>query len=660
MAIDATDWTITRSTGNIRYTGDDHGGASPTYATVIELRRWLGQLSDDESPADPSDELAIYDEDPADRLGTDNIIRLKGIYNIDDGAAEHLYDGSIIQGSGDTETIYDGFVNFGNADAIQIIQNGAVLSDDWWNLAAGGGVNPDATAGISHRFMLKVKELGVDIDGRRIVGTARTFLYTYGEFKVNGTSRGNNTLALSEALDLNNETAIGTVAGWTGITLTTEGYAAIDVNNDGTDEDYYSEWNTNQPTRSINDFYERMKWLTRDGSASTLYGLNGELFRGITHSIDYDTEVGGGLTEGGLAVWGTTIEYDTELSSGLTVGENYIFSGGARGQLLALDDDGAVGHCIFGLSDTTAIADSETFVRADGTANDGASTVGAATGEGDVWGAGVILAKDTGNAAIHIQILKGTAPTDGVIMTDASLAGVFDFDVTVTATVDTTVTERDISTPFIGSSTGTSIVGAYGVGIEYLDLKAADKVTPLEDTVKSPPDNQTFEVSGVEVGEDRILVAPWDGTSTDSEGFPAIDIDQLSLSTTLSTAGEVAVVVSTAIPTDTPGSGVIRVELDDGNYRYQAYTSWTGSTFTIAATDYTGGNIATSGNNVYIAYIDKLAASDPETFTATYIGDRTLVAIVRDGGGTPIKQYISQATFNSGGGGAVVTRTSDL
>ena len=33
------DWSIERSTGNIRYIGDDHGGASPSYATVIEVHR---------------------------------------------------------------------------------------------------------------------------------------------------------------------------------------------------------------------------------------------------------------------------------------------------------------------------------------------------------------------------------------------------------------------------------------------------------------------------------------------------------------------------------------------------------------------------------------------------------------------------------------------
>ena len=64
----------------------------------------------------------------------DNIITLINGYNITDAEAEHLYDGSIIYSDGDE--IYDGIVNFGNSDVqVQVIQNGAVLSDDWWNLA---------------------------------------------------------------------------------------------------------------------------------------------------------------------------------------------------------------------------------------------------------------------------------------------------------------------------------------------------------------------------------------------------------------------------------------------------------------------------------------------------------------------------------------------
>ena len=82
------DWTITRASGNIRYIGDDHGVGDESYATVIELHRALQALADDASSTG-DDELAIYDLDSSAR-STDNIIRLKGAYNITDVEAEHL------------------------------------------------------------------------------------------------------------------------------------------------------------------------------------------------------------------------------------------------------------------------------------------------------------------------------------------------------------------------------------------------------------------------------------------------------------------------------------------------------------------------------------------------------------------------------------------
>jgi len=285
------DWSIDATTGDIRYIGDDHGGASPSYVEVIELHRWAQDLADDESWSG-DDEMDITILTPSDR-STDNIITLLDhsasggpTFNIDDASAEHLFDGSIIQSSGDT--IYDGIVNFGNVDKIQIIQNGAVIVDDWWNLAAGGGLNSDTSAGISHRFMIKVRDAGADIDGRRLVGTSRRWLYTSAEFGINGTSRGNNVLALSESSDLNNASTEAAVAAFT-ITNTTEGYIGLDISGDGSDEFYYSQWDLD--VHDANDLYEYGKYLTREGSSETLYGLNGELFRGITHEIDIDTNM---------------------------------------------------------------------------------------------------------------------------------------------------------------------------------------------------------------------------------------------------------------------------------------------------------------------------------------------------------------------------------
>jgi hypothetical protein len=275
MTIVDTDWSINRATGDIRYIGDDHGGASPSYATVIEFHRFLQDLADDASSVG-DDEVDITDENPSDR-STDNIITLLGSYNIDDEASEHLYDGSVVQADG--AIIYDGIVNFGNAGiTIQILQAGKVLADDWWN--SNGGLNADADQGISHRFMIKVRNAGFDIDGRRLLGIARTYGNIYSEFSINGTARGNNVLALSDTTDLNNQKTASEVAGFNNITNLTEGYVLLDADNDTVDEPYYSEWDYD--TRSVNDFYEYMKFRTRDGAASGLYGLPGELFRGIT------------------------------------------------------------------------------------------------------------------------------------------------------------------------------------------------------------------------------------------------------------------------------------------------------------------------------------------------------------------------------------------
>jgi len=575
MPIVPSDWTITRADGNIRYIGNDHGGGAPSYATVIEFHRFLQDLADDAVSAPASgDELDITDEDPSAR-STDNIITLLGNYNINDTAAEHLFDGSIIQNGGDD--IYDGVVNFGNTDVqIQIIQNGAVLADDWWNFG-GGGLNASALQGISHRFMIKTRTAGTDIDGRRLIGITREYGKTFSEFPINGTARGNNVLALSNGDDLNNQTTGTTVSALT-ISNTTEGYVAIDVNNDGTPEFYYSEWNLNTPTNTINDFYEYAKWITRDGSSDTLYGLSGELFRGITHQVSLTANTG------------TFNAFEA------------VSWASGTGQMLAINSP-------------------------------------------------------TAGTAMWIQILTGTAPTSGQVITGgASLA---------TADVGSSIISRNLSSPFVGQSTGSAIIGAYGLGIETDDLTNSDTLFSLANVSITPPNNVNFTVGGLIAGEDRVLVAPWDGVTLDAEGNPAIDQSQLSLSGTLSTDNVVLVSVTTNIPSDTPNSGTIRVVDDNGFDRRLTYSSYTGADFAITSTDgqedFNSVNAA-DGNDVYITYLDKLASNTggTETFTAVYSADRDLVIIVRDGGVTPIRQFITSGTFSSSNTTITAIRTSDL
>lgn len=649
--------------GDIRYTGTAHGVAGATYWTVIELHRFLQDLADDASSSG-NDLLDITDDTPSDR-STDNIITLNGIYNIDDVASEHLYDGSIIQTGG--AEIYDGIVNFGSEGVpLDIIQNGAIVAgaqvtlgtdpiattsastaiivahtahgflagqevtlsgavcatlvdsevnkthvitsvtantftltvttaatatdaldggaavDDrrvvFWNFIPDGetvrGLNRLTANGISHRFLIKTRTGGADIDGRRVIGINRGFSKTYGEFSINGTARGNNVLALTEASDLNNATAEDTVGAISDILNVTEGYANLDVDNAGGDEFYYSEWD--KGANSINTFYEYTKHVSRRGSSALVYGLPGELFRGITHQF---ATTGGGQSVTDFAAfealsWGT----------GATAG---------TAQLLAVDDVNAAGT---------------------------------------MW----------------VQLLTGVLPTGTELLTGGTSGA--------TVSLATTVTSRTISRPFIGASTGTSIIGAYGVGIEVLDLTASDKLFDLTNSQKVPPNNVTFTVSGLVSTEDRVLVGP--------ESGGVIDVAQLGQNAAVAGATTTSLVMDSVIPTDTPASGTIRCLNTEGLYVRVVYSSYTGSTFTITSTDFsgTGQNADLAINaNVFISYIDTLAGAATATFTGVYSADRSLFIRVRDGGAaSPIKTFETTGTLGSAGGTSTAIRTADL
>ena len=558
MAFVATDWSIA-SNGNIRYIGDAHAGTTPSYATVIEFHRALQDFADQAS-ASGDDLLDISSLTPSDR-STDNIITLLNSFNIDQTGSEHLYDGSIIQDSGND--IWDGIVNFGNASYLNLQQNAAGVGNDFWNTFSPNGFNADANAGISHRFLVQTRASGADIDGRRLLGTVREYGKTYSEFAINGTSRGNNVLALSEANDLNNTTASGTVGAYTIINIK-EGYNAIDVNNDGTNEFYYSQWDLD--TNTINDFYEFTKFLTRRGSAGFLYGLGVDMFRGITHQIAISTPTGTFFEPEGVTWTGGT------------------------GQLFAIDST-------------------------------------------------------TSGTVMYIQLLSGVAPSAQTITGDSGGTG---FSGTVTA--------RPISNVFSGLSTGSSLIGSYGLGIEAADLSATDKVFDLDNVEINPPNNVVFSVLGLTVGEDRVMVGP--------AVTGALNKSQMTVDTTLSGGAETTLIVNPAVPTDSPASGTIRIVNDSGFDRLVPYTSFTGSVVTFTGPEaFNGTNenaSASFGNGVYITYIDKLASATTETFTVVYSADRNLFVRVRDGGTTPIKTFETPATLGAAGGSTTVIRTTDL
>lgn len=723
MAIVPGDWSVDRATGDIRYIGDDHNGAAPSYATVIQLHRWLQELADDPEYSN-NDEVDIINLNPSTR-STDNLITLNSTYNIDDTAAEHLYDGSIVQSGGDV--IYDGIVNFGNPSVqIQIHQDGAVLSDDWWNKGAGGThdgsndaavltdsgeswttdewvgytiynttdgsrglitantattitatlyggtdndwdtsdayligkpLNGDSVQGISHRFMIKTRSDGVDINRRRLLGTARRYGNTYSEFPINATARGNNVLALNDTSDLNNSTAWATIDALADIT-NIEGLRLIDINGDSTTEEYYSEWD--RGANSINTFYEFGKLQQADGSVDTLNGLNGELFRGVTHSFAYDGETGTMFTTNDEGAYGELLAYDGG-SGTFTVGEA-IHGPGATpawvGRVLGGQLNASTPGTLIVDLESGTLTDNDTFTGQSSSASAALNDATPPTAPTTTAGIMRFFAIDDDGTVgnLYGQLMRGVPPVNDTRIYD-------DADVSNYVDVNGSVTARPVAAPFVGVSTGSALIGAYGLGLEATDTSASDIFTDLGGNTINPPNNVTFSVQGLVSGEDYVFVGPWDGSTLDADGNPEVNFDQLTHSALLNGAAVGTITVDSSIPSDTPSSGTIRVETNSGFYQLCAYTGFSGSDFTISPTeDFSGDNSDGTGTpkNVFISYLDKQAAAATENFSFVFSSPRQFVIKVRDGGTSPIKEYITSGTMGSNGGSTTAIRTVDV
>jgi hypothetical protein len=590
MAFVLADWKITRSSKEIEYIGDLHAGTTPSYVTGVELHRALMDMADSASDTG-DDQIAIIDLVPSQRLGADTNITLLNGYVLTSATAEdpqeHIYDTSITYGGG--TDIYDGIQVFGNSTNIQVIQNGVRTINDFWNQAKMITAVEDTASSTTHRFLVKTRTAGVDIDGRRLVGTQRELGTIYTEFSIGGgTNRGNNVLALTANNDLNNTTIDATIATWDTIVNSSEGYVALDANADTTNEFYYSNWTVAAFTK--NQFYERAKWIqtrvagigvdtpARDAD-QTIYGLPGDVFRGITHSV--------AITPGA----GTWVEPESlSWGAGATAG---------TGQLLAVDNTAAASTSI-----------------------------------------------------LYLQLLTGVAPNANLITGNGLATGTAG-----------TVTSRLISLPFVGASTGAAIIGAYGLGILPGDLAVADSVTSLDGLPLSPPNNVVFSVTGLDITggqQDYVLVGP--------ESAGALDLTFDTVVGPINGAAVTTIVATTAIPSDTPATGAIRLQNDEGRYVKIPYTSFTGSTYTIPpyAFNGTGDNDSVANlNNFFPTWLDEQAATTTESVTVVFDATRNLVVRVRNGNtGTPavnpIVPFEAVAVLGTAGGSQAASRVLDL
>ena len=543
----------------------DYTGAA-TYYTGLELYRWLQELADDQNYT--GDDIVDISFENVGARATDTILTLLNGFYITSLASQHLYNASITQRNGDE--IYSGLQIKGTTEnsggVIQIVQDGALVTDFW----TGGGENAVPASQILLQIMLLSRTNGADIDGGRILTKIHHLTSTYAEFPVE-LGEGVAVGALSTTNDLNNQTAEATIATWSDIVIT-EGLSLIDVDNNTVDEEYFCSVDLGSRTKA--QLFERGKWLTREGSASTLFGMDGELFRGITHSMGYDNEGGTPpFTQNEVIVWGTSFAFDGGVGT-FTQGE-YVedTTSGAVGKLVYYSGAGATGTMIIAKEPGSGtIADPGALVGL--TSGATANVNGAVTGNAVVGGEAALLAIDDDgvNGNLYVQLLTGVAPLDNDPIRGRTSG--------TTADVNGSPVARTITPVWLGATTGTAIIGSYGFGIEEADLIAADLLTALDGNARNPPDNQTFSVNGCVVGEDYVKVGPRVGS--------AFDLDQFTGATGSNASGASTWVVNEAIPAYTPASGTVRV-FDGFTYKYEEYDSWTGSTFTLSNTLGTAG-----------------------------------------------------------------------
>lgn len=203
-----------------------------------------------------------------------------------------------ISASATGEALFSNVYTLGSIEAgtqMLVEQNGALLTSYW----AAGHID----------LLLKVREAGTLIDSGLVRVFSREYTDLFDHFQIDLSAGGRNPVPLATADDLNNQTASGTVATWTDVTITF-GTVSRNLNNGNGAKNYDVEINCGG--RTVAQVYERLKYVTRRGETALLNGVQGQRYRSANASY---TDVraapfgtfAGGKFFGARGVWLTNL-----------------------------------------------------------------------------------------------------------------------------------------------------------------------------------------------------------------------------------------------------------------------------------------------------------------------------------------------------------------
>lgn len=191
--------------------------------------------------------------------------------------------------------------------------------------------------------------------------------------------------------------------------------------------------------------------------------------------------------------------------------------------------------------------------------------------------------------------------------------------------------------PF-GQFLGGTFFGARGILLDNINGADADNIELIaaDGLTYSPPDSVRITIDKVAVG-DKVSVYRLDAPGGD------IDTTQFTTAASGNNAGSGTVTVVGSIPQDTPASGTIRLGPTGIPY---AYTSYSGSTFTLS------GTLAETHNstNAFVPLIYGTAAGTSAASDAmTYVADIPVLVVVRryNGAGDSILPFEIESTIGN-------------
>lgn len=568
--------------------------------------------------------------------------------NTELGVASGTGEGTALGGSVDGETLYANIYTLGTIQTTPnpqtyVFQETLALSE-WW----GRG---DTEAHID--ALIKVKEASVEIDGAQITVFVRHFADLYDFFPIDLSSGGRNAVPLATQEDLNNnvtgeitvaysaQSGTWTVGNFVRDT-TTGAFGEILVDDDQGATGTLTIGNVIAGTAGSFDFTATNTLQeTIDGTA------NGDV-AGVSATAGTVTAVVRDYNDIGIYFVNISIPI-TDSSGGAEPATGTLFTGGTSGATgyyvgstissgsWATND--VVGTVYLANWDDSINFQSETVNFSGGTvtcsgAQTIAKTVDKAFEQGTDYPYNIIVDCATRPMSEVYEWFKyvtredanSTAPSNfnHIIMYRVNDAGTAIIEEEGEEYISAQTTYTPVKASPFGTFAGGKLFGARGVWVENMDNADRQNFQLIDSNgaTQTPPNFITITVNSVVVG-DKVTVFR-------TTGGEDIEKTQFSSHATNNTLGSGTFEVTTTIPSDTPSSGYIRiVDVSDTSVDREervAYSSWTGTVFTLSGTL---AKTYGASDTAYVPYYDEVAGATSVSVTVIYSTNQTVLTRVR-------------------------------